>query len=271
MLIKIGQFEFTECWDGVLYKALSDYPSITDWELQNVCDFIDYEASWGRKCTIEADGAIIKAIESFRSEARKERIHVPEKITECTACPKHKGCMTNLVCHTSPVENAVKIFDCGSLLSPVRARNLSAAELKAEKRNAANDPEDYFEYIMFAWGNCQAGDRLVNERMLGRSPTEEELGAGFTPGVRFFFRYDTLAKHPNAVFDGVLPMKVRDEVNLREYVYAIAASTQHRKLLESHIPAALRNKVYYFDTEEKNIWQWSEDVYDRVKLLHSDK
>ena len=28
MLIKIGQFEFTECWDGVLYKKLSDYPRI---------------------------------------------------------------------------------------------------------------------------------------------------------------------------------------------------------------------------------------------------
>lgn len=45
----------------------------------------------------------------------------------------------------------------------------------SEQRNAANDPADYFEYIMFALGNCQAGDRLVIERELGRFPNEEDL------------------------------------------------------------------------------------------------
>ena len=40
MQIKIGTFEYTECWDGVLYKALSDPPHITDWEMQTVADFI---------------------------------------------------------------------------------------------------------------------------------------------------------------------------------------------------------------------------------------
>ena len=28
MLIKIGDFEFTEVWDGVLYKKLSNYPRL---------------------------------------------------------------------------------------------------------------------------------------------------------------------------------------------------------------------------------------------------
>ena len=36
--------------------------------------------------------------------------------------------------------------------------------LMNENRNAANDPGDYFEYIMLAWGNCQGGYRLVMER-----------------------------------------------------------------------------------------------------------
>lgn len=40
MRIEIGQFEYTECWDGVLYKKLSDYPNITEWEIQNILDFI---------------------------------------------------------------------------------------------------------------------------------------------------------------------------------------------------------------------------------------
>ena len=43
MLIRIGQFEITECWDGVFYKKLSQYPQITAWEIQTVLDFISYE------------------------------------------------------------------------------------------------------------------------------------------------------------------------------------------------------------------------------------
>lgn len=31
MLIKIGNFEFTEVWDGVFYKKLSNYPQVSDW------------------------------------------------------------------------------------------------------------------------------------------------------------------------------------------------------------------------------------------------
>ena len=146
MIIKIGKFEYTECWDGVLYKKLSDYPNITDWEIQTISDFINYEAKYGRAYPIEAEESILKTIDKYISEARHDHhIPTPEKITECTACPTYKGCMTDLDCHTSPIENAVKILKCGSLLSPVRARGIPAAQLKAEARNAANDPEDYFD------------------------------------------------------------------------------------------------------------------------------
>ena len=34
-------------------------------------------------------------------------------ITECTACPARKGCMTEYVCHTTSIENARKILECG--------------------------------------------------------------------------------------------------------------------------------------------------------------
>lgn len=38
MLIKIGDFEFTEVWDGVLYKKLSEYPKVSDWEIRNLIE-----------------------------------------------------------------------------------------------------------------------------------------------------------------------------------------------------------------------------------------
>ena len=266
MLIRIGQFDITECWDGVLYKKLSRYPRITPWEIQTVLDFISYEKSNGRDCEIEAEQGILDAIEHYRPAYDQGiRIQPPQKIRECTACPKYQGCMTDYVCHTSPVENAVKILECGRLLSPVRARKMSAAELQKEARNAANDPEDYFEYIMFAWGNCQAGDRLVMERKLGRFPDEKDLSDGFTPGIRFFFRYDELIRHPGAVFEGVLPLKIRDEVVLEDWVSAVIVPENHRRQVEPHIPGGIRSRVHYLRNDCRDIWEWSEKVYEYVR------
>ena len=266
MVIKIGQFDITECWDGVFYKKLSQYPQITEWEIQTVLDFISYEASNGRNCEIEAKKEIIEAIEHYRPTYDMGiRIQPPLKIEECTACPGYKGCMTDYVCHTSPVENAIRIFECGSLLSPVRARKMSSAELQREARNAANDPSDYFEYIMFAWGNCQAGDRLVMERKLGRFPDEKDLSEGFTPGVRFFFRYNDLVHHPGAVFEGVLPMKIRDEVILNDWVSAIIVPEIHRQEIDPAVPKELRARVHFLRNDCKDIWEWSEKVYEYVK------
>ncbi|SFC85476.1 hypothetical protein [Butyrivibrio sp. YAB3001] len=266
MQIKIGEFEYSECWDGVFYKKLSDYPTITEWEIQSALDFENYEKSNGRECDIEASEDILSKINIYRAKYESGyRVSPPEIITECTACPKYKGCLTELVCHTSSIENAIKIIECGRLLSPVRARKMSARELREEKRNAANDPEDYFDYIMFAWGNCQAGDRLVMERKLGRFPDEKDLSTDFTPGVRFFFRYKDLASHPDAVFEGVLPLKVKNEVVLKDYVLRIVVPADYRELLESHIPSNLSSKVSFLKNDTKDIWEWSEKVYEFVR------
>lgn len=268
MQIRIGNFDITECWDGVFYKKLSHYPSITTWEIQTVLDFIRYENANSRKCTIEADEIILEEIERYRKIYDKGiRIPPPEKIEECTACPKYKGCMTDYVCHTTSVENAIKIFDTGKLLSPVLARSMPASDLAKEPRNAAKDPEDYFEYIMFAWGNCQAGDRLVMERKLGRFPSENDLSIDFTPGVRYFFRYDELAKHPKATFEGVLPLKVKDEVVLKDWAYAIIVPKEYRLTIEPHISKDLKSRVHYVLNHRKDIWEWSEKVYEYVKKV----
>lgn len=268
MKIRIGQFDITECWDGVFYKKLSHYPNITVWEMQNVLDFVEYERSNGRACKIEADKAVIDSIENYRKTYQDGiRVPPPGKIEECTACPKYKGCLTDYVCHTTSVENAVKIMDSGKLLSPVMARNTSADELAKESRNAANDPKDYFDYIMFAWGNCQAGDRLVMERKLGRFPDERDLSTGFVPGVRFYFRYDDLILHPGATFEGVLPLKIKKEVVLKDWISAIIVPSVYRHILETHISAQLKAKTHFIQNDCNNIWEWSEKAYEYVRAL----
>lgn len=263
MLIKLGKFDCTEVWDGVLYKNLPCYPRISDWELRNVIEFIEYEEAHGRKCMIECgDQELLSAVrDALRNEESYRTVPRPALQTECTACPYRKGCVTEFVCHTTSPENAQKIFSSGKLLSAVKARGVPVAELMAESRNAANDPADYFEYAMLAWGNCQAGDRLVMERKLGRFPNEQDLSVDFTPGVRFYFRYDDLVNHPGRVFDGVLPMKIKDEIDLNVWLYAMIIPTTLKKDLESMIPDNLRSRVIYVENDCKDIWDWSEKVY----------
>ena len=263
MLIKIGDFEFTSVWDRVFYKKLSHYPTISDWEKRNIIEFVEYEASHGRECQIECDDLdtlaqvndALQNRESYRDAAR------PDLITECTACPVRKGCVTEFVCHTTSIENARKILACGSLLSALKARNVPVEELMAEARNAANDPADYFEYIMLSWGNCQAGDRLVMERKLGRFPNEQDLSADFTPGVRFYFRYEDLAEHPGRVFDGVLPMKIKDEIVLKDWLYAMVIPEG----VPLDVPEELKERTVYLQNDCRDIWDWSEKVYTMIE------
>ena len=267
MLIKVGNFEFTEVWDGVFYKKLSNYPQVSDWEIRTILEFIEYEKIYGRDCTIECEDSDLLNLINEKLANKEVYLNAerPKLLTECTACPYRKGCVTDFVCHTTPVENAIKIFECGKLLSALNARKVPVEQLMSESRNAANDPADYFEYIMFSWGNCQAGDRLVMERKLGRFPDETDLSTNFTPGVRFFFKYDELVKHPKAIFDGVLPMKVKDELILADWVYAIIVPTYLKENVEPVIPDNLKDKVIYVENDCKDIWDWSEKVYGVVE------
>ena len=263
MLIEIGNFECTEVWDGVFYKKLSNYPQITDWEIRTIIEFIEYESKYGRECKIKCEDKNL--LEVINKKIKEREIYIntprPKLLTECTACPYRKGCVTEYVCHTTSIDNAMKIFESGKLLSALNARNVSVEQLINEKRNAANDPADYFEYVMFAWGNCQAGDRLVMERKLERFPNEEDLSVYFKPGVRFYFRYDELIKHPNAVFDGVLPIKVKDAIELKDWVHRIVIPTELKSKIENCIPISLKSKVIYVENDCADIWDWSEKVY----------
>lgn len=271
MLIKVGNFDCTEVWDGVFYKKLSNYPHISDWEIRTIIEFIEYEDKYGRECNIECeDNELLNLInkkimnrEAYRNTPR------PKLLTECTACPYRKGCVTDYVCHTTSLDNAIKILECGKLLSALNARKVPVEQLMDEKRNAANDPADYFEYIMFAWGNCQAGDRLVMERELERFPDEDDLSVHFKPGVRFYFKYEELIKHPGTIFDGVLPMKIKDEIILNDWVHNIVIPLNLQNQIQNSIPDDLKDKIIYVENDCKNIWDWSEKVY-RIIEMNSD-
>lgn len=112
MKIDIGKHEFTELWDGVLYKALSNYPNVSDNEMKDIIDFLAYEKANGRKVEITADRqeTLDFVLREMKEPKKYQNASRPKIIRECTACKVRGGCMTDFVCHTAPLENAAKIF-----------------------------------------------------------------------------------------------------------------------------------------------------------------
>ena len=275
MKINIAKHDYTIIWDGVYYFALSDYPHISPWELKKLLTFMDYEQRHGRQTEIICvDADILKAVNN--AIARPETVEnamLPAKITECTACKQH-GCLTEFICHTAAFENAKKILSSGKLLSAVKAFGKTADELVLDIRNGAGDPADYFDYIMFAWGNCQAGDSLVTERNFvkthGRLPTQAEIegenNKNLVAGVRFYFRHNDIIHHPGYIFDGYHPAKVKNELVLSDYLYACIVPEQYQNELEALIQPEIVDRVYYLPQDDLGIWDWSEKVYEFVEM-----
>lgn len=109
------------------------------------------------------------------------------------------------------------------------------------------------------------------ERKLGRFPNEEDLSVNFTPGVRFYFKYEQLLRHPNAICDGVLPLKVKDEIILCDWVYKIVIPIDLKDKLEKYIPDDLKDRIIYVENDCKDIWDWSEKVYDIIEKSANGK
>jgi len=147
--------------------------------------------------------------------------------------------------------------------------------LGLDKRNAACDPADYFDYIMFAWGNCIAGDSLVTERSFvkihDRLPNQAELNdankKNLITGIRFYFRYEDIIKHPGYVFDGYHPAKIEDELVLTDYLFACIVPEQYKNELADLVAPELSNRIYYLAQNDLGILDWSERVYNFVEGL----
>jgi len=271
MKVNIGNHGFTMIWDSVYYYSLSNYPQISQWELKKLLTFIEFEKRHGRETEIICeDENILQAVNhAIANPETIKNADLPNKITECTYC-KQGGCLTKFVCHTATVDNAKKILANGKLLSAVKAFGKTGDELVSDPRNAAGDPADYFDYVMLSWGNCTTGDNLVMERTLGRSATDDEKENSLIPGIRFYFKYDDIIQHPDYVFDGYHPVKIKDELVLFDNLYVCVVPRQYQEMLEQFIHPDISDKIYYLSQDNLGLRDWSERVYNFVKGRDKD-
>ena len=76
-----------------------------------------------------------------------------------------------------------------------------------------------------------------------------------------------MIRHPQAISDGVLLLRIKDEVNLKDRMYAIVEPETFQQIIEPHIPDELTGKVHYLSNDCKDIREWLEKVYEEVKKL----
>ena len=249
-------------WNGVYYFGLSQFPSITDWDLKTLVKFVEYEKRHNRKTefTCENDDLLQRIHYAVLNPETVLSVKIPDELTNCNYC-LHKMCFTRFLCHTSDVESAKSILSGGEILSAVNVRKTTGIELAQEPRNAAGDPPDYFDYIMLSWGNCPAGDKLVTERKSGRFPNEADLGINFSPGIRFFFEYKAVIEHPAFVFDGYHSAKIKDRIKLSDNLSACIIPKHLENEMCDFIPPYLKNKTFFIEHSGEDLLKWTEKVY----------
>ena len=62
-------------------------------------------------------------------------------------------------------------------------------------------------------------------------------------------------------------MKIRDEVILEDWVSAIIVPEIYLQKVTPHIPEGLKERVHFFPNDCKDIWEWSEKVYEYAKTI----
>ena len=260
MQVNIANHKATVIENGVYYFSLSNYPQITPLELKNLLHFIEYEKMHNRRTEIvcESESLMMTVNNAIVTPVIIVNMPLPDKIAGCDACSQ-KGCLTEFVYHATDIEATAKILSSGKLLSAVKAFGKTADELAYGKRDSLwNDPADFFEYIMFCWGNCVVGDYVV----MSDTPDSE-----FAPGIRLYFRYKDLLRHPGHVFDGYHCIKVKDEIVLSDYLYACIVPEQQKSKLERSVLPELVEKVHYLPQNGLGIYDWSKQIYNFMRRL----
>ena len=265
------KFSIIQKWDAEVHIrhymfAVENYPDLSEWELKQLISLVIYESSHGRKIAFwfgdkKTEESFLKAIYSPHEYSF---VTPPEVINVCKAC-KRGQCITKYVCHTAGIDEAKQIFERGQILSIAKSINMTPEATAKEPINFQGDPPDYFQYVMFTWGNCFFGDRIITERKLGRIIYEEDLRNFYSPDIKFYYKFEELQDLDSAVFDGYHPIKIKDSIKLRDFFMFCVIPLEYKDSLKGCIPRDLRDKIHYVDRSTcSTIWNWADNSYSAV-------
>jgi hypothetical protein len=234
---------------------------VTVLDHQAVTDFIRYETGQGRQVAVVADPAL-SAWAGWRApEARPDPGSFP---TQCCTHVYPGGCTAGLVCHGAPANAAARILADGALHPATAVTGRSADDLAAA--STWGEPADYFEHVMLANGRCTAPEAVAYSRVLGRDLTPLDLRPGYPPAVRFYFRWQSLASHPGARFDGVHPVKILGSLGLDDVLVAVVAPASERRLITASAGRFL-DRTAFVDVARPSPAEWAETAFTAARRM----
>jgi hypothetical protein len=251
-------------WCYVLPLLDSAGPSA--YESQCISDFVQYERRHNRVVGlwIQHKKAVAHVCESAcaSSPPEPDRRILPSACNSVCCRTHHpEGCDGEYVCHAAPLEAATAILECGRILSKHRLTGLPLDQLA--KEGTWGDPPDYFGYVNLARGGCVAPDIVAMSRQRRRNLSPAEVDDRFYPGVRFIFQTVELMRHPDAEWDGIHPIKIRDSIDLDEIPFTVVSpeQTSDGGTVSLGIPARMRAKMIRIDHRQfPSLATWSSAV-----------
>jgi hypothetical protein len=216
-----------------------------------VADFLAYETAHGRRVDVMADPGL-SAWRSWRApDVRPDPGAFP---TQCCTHVYPGGCAAGLVCHGAPAEAATRILADGALKPATAVTGRTARDLAAA--STWGEPADYFEHVMLANGRCTAPEAVAYSRVLARDLTPLDLRPGYPPAVRFYVRWQSLAAHPGARFDGVHPIKILGGLGLDDALVAVVSPASQRRLITASAGRFL-DRTRFVDIDRPGPDQWA--------------
>lgn len=234
-----------------------DGPTVLDHQV--LADFRAYEARHARLVEVAADPELS---DWSRWPTPRRRPGPREHASQCCTHVYSDGCNSSLVCHGTPAAVAATILRQGLLLPAVDVTGQTAEELA--RSSTWGEPPDYFDHVMFANGRCTAPEAVARSRSIGRDLEPLDLTPGYPTAVRFCFDWSDLAAHPDAVFDGVHPVKIGGPVELDRHLVAVVVNRAHVEAVSIALKSSFAERVIVLDISDPLPHEWACAANDAV-------
>lgn len=257
MKLQLHKDNFTVIQENTYFFQLVDYPKITSGEWETILEFVNYENFYHRPVEVVCeDDFVRKTVQTAIDQSTASKNPLPSYIAQ-------NDYSNPYAYHATDVRAAGQILESGKLLSLTRVCGKTGTEIHNEKQGSHFcDPADYYEYIMFGWGADPVGDYVV---LSMNFPSQEALEQGqYDAGIRFYFKYDELLHHPGHMFDGYHAIKIKEELDLQDYLYACIVPEQFQKQIQDKVRPELLSKVHYLNQRGLTFAEWNEKVYQYV-------
>lgn len=259
MKLQLHKDNFTVIRENTYFFQLVDYPNITRGEWETILEFVKYENVYQRPIEVVCEDDVVRnAVQTAIEQPTTSKNPLPSSIIQ-------EDYSNPYAYHATDVLAAGQILKSGKLLSLTKVCGKTGEEIHNEKQGTHFcDPADYYEYIMFGWGADPVGDYVV---LSMNFPSQEELEQGqYDAGIRFYFKYEELLHHPNRMFDGYHAIKIKEELDLHDYLYACIVPEQFQKQIQDKVPTELFPKVHYLKQRGISFNEWNEKVYQYISL-----